>query len=182
MEKENINSFTILIENERSSDWNSVFVKQYGEPNIPRNFESNGRHWNHQDYNIDGMVKKISITMWINPKDKQSKLLIQSANHMMTMMWVSNELPNIFMDVMKSQKNKIENEKLNVGNDNPATDKIKYQCDGCDFASISILEIENHAETKHKKKATEPVEDISQRLKELFRFLVTNVISGQFIN
>ena len=81
-----MNSFTIFIENERSSDWNSIFVKLYGEPNIPNNLESNGRHWSYKDYTIDGMVKKISITLWINPKDKQSKLLIQSANHMMTMM------------------------------------------------------------------------------------------------
>ena len=69
---------------------------------------------------------------------------------------------------MKSQKNKIENEKVNVDNGNQVnTVGIKYQCDGCHFESISVVEIEKHAETNHKKKVAEPVDDISERLQEL---------------
>ena len=108
LEKENSNSFTILIESERSEEWNATFIKVFGEPFIPSDSESNGRHWNHNDYTIDGMVQKISITLWKNPKNKQPKLLIQSPKHMMTMMWVTNELPNIFMDVMKLGKKQIQ--------------------------------------------------------------------------
>ena len=56
--KENTNSFTIFIENERSSDWNSVFCNIYGDPKIPNQIESNGRHWCHNEYNVDGIIKK----------------------------------------------------------------------------------------------------------------------------
>ena len=62
LEKENSNSFTILIENVRVHDWNSIFVKIYGEPRIPNGNESKGRHWDHQNYNIDGMQRYCGVS------------------------------------------------------------------------------------------------------------------------
>ena len=62
--KENSNSFTIKIENKRSVDWDSTFTSLYGESVIPNQNESNGRHWYHQGYSIDGISSKISITLW----------------------------------------------------------------------------------------------------------------------
>ena len=150
-EKENSNSFTILIENVRVHDWNSIFVKIYGEPRIPNDNESNGRHWDHQNYNIDGVEQKISITMWMNPKNKQSKLLIQSSKQIMTMMWVTNELPNIFMDVMKVEKKKIESDNAEISKESlsDSTAAIKFNCDRCQFSTESNVELKNHMEIKH---------------------------------
>ena len=93
LKKENSNSFTIFIENERSHDWNVVLTAIYGEPFMPSQNESNGRHWKHQDYDVDGISTKISITLWINPKDRKPKLFIKSTNHSWTLLWAANGLP-----------------------------------------------------------------------------------------
>ena len=108
--KENTNSYTIFIEEERTFDWNSVLTGIYGECYIPNQNESNGRHWNHQDFIIDGISSKISITLWMKPKDKKPKLLIQSSKHLMTLMWVTNELPNVFLQVLKKETKKLKTE------------------------------------------------------------------------
>ena len=63
-----------------------MFSKMYGKPKIPSNSENNGKRWYHTDYNVEGVTKMISINLLMNPSDKQSKLVIQSSNNLMTMM------------------------------------------------------------------------------------------------
>ena len=46
LQKENTNSFTILIENERSAAWEASFEKKFGKQIIPKGNKSNGKHWN----------------------------------------------------------------------------------------------------------------------------------------
>ena len=88
--KENSNSYTIHVQNNRAPDWDKSFTFLYGQSQIPNQNESNGRHWSHNEYTVDGVSTKISITMWVKPKDNQPKLVIQSSKHLMTMMWVTN--------------------------------------------------------------------------------------------
>ena len=63
-----------------------MFSKMYGKPKTPSNSENNGKRWYHTDYNVEGVTKMISINLLMNPSDKQSKLVIQSSNNLMTMM------------------------------------------------------------------------------------------------
>ena len=69
-----------------------MFSKMYGKPKIPSNSENNGKRWYHTDYNVEGVTKMISINLLMNPSDKQSKLVIQSAKNLMTMMWFQSRV------------------------------------------------------------------------------------------
>ena len=104
--------------------------------------------------------KQISITFWMKPKDNQSKIVVQSANHMMTAMWVSNELPNIFMKVIQMEQKKICAEEKNIEKEtiddvrlsfdlNEHNSDSNYQCDRCEFTSKVVNELKTHVETKH---------------------------------
>ena len=128
-------------------DWDSTFTSLYGESVIPNQNESNGRHWYHKAYAIDGISSKISITLWMKPKDNQSKLVIQSSKHLMTMMWVANELPSIFLQVLNKETKKIGTD----GNEKPSiTSKAQgYTCSLCDFKTTRSAVLKNHKKTEH---------------------------------
>ena len=44
LKKENTNSYTILVENNRADEWDNTFTSLYGKSQIPNMNESNGRH------------------------------------------------------------------------------------------------------------------------------------------
>ena len=74
--KENLRSFTILIDNHLSSTWETVLSAHYGDP---KDRETNGLHWRIENYSDGTMTGNILIGIWHMPKnDKQSKLHIQS--------------------------------------------------------------------------------------------------------
>ena len=84
-------------------------------------------------------------------------MVIQSSNQMMTVMWVSEQLPNIFIEVIKNEQNKIESDKQrkdideividpSILNQNPT--QILH-CDRCTFTSKSVYDFKKHVESKH---------------------------------
>ena len=97
----------------------------------------------------------------MKPKDNQPKIVVQLANHMMTTMWVSTELPNIFLKVIQTEKKKIcldgkNNEKQEIDDvrlhfqlNEPKNGDSDYQCDRCDFTSELLNDLKIHLETKH---------------------------------
>ena len=88
--------------------------------------------------------------MWNKPKDGQSKLVIQSAQHFMTMMWVLNELPEFFLMLLKEER------KMVGGPKNPLKSSLfqiqekkkGYECNKCEFSSTRAAVLKNHRQTK----------------------------------
>ena len=74
--KENMRSFTILIDNCLSFTWDKILTKHYGAP-LDR--KENGLHWKVEQYTDGKFTGNVTISKWHIPKnDKQTKLNIQS--------------------------------------------------------------------------------------------------------
>ena len=100
--KENVQSFTILIQNEMADFWEDVLSENYNDPTI--NQASKGIQWKTL-YNANDTATKISITLWKTPKnDNQSKILIQGGKQSMNTIFVFDELPKIYKSVKERSK------------------------------------------------------------------------------
>ena len=100
--KENIQSFTIIIENCLADAWETILSKVYSSPIF--NQSNNGFQWK-TEYEFNDSLTKISITLWKKPKcDNQSKILIQGGKQFMNTIFVFNELPRIYKLVNEAQK------------------------------------------------------------------------------
>ena len=75
--------------------------------------------------------------MWVTPKDNKSK-------HLMTMMWVAKELPNIFLSVLSSETKKIETDKPSV-----ISKAHGYSCSLCYFKTTRSAILKSHKKTVH---------------------------------
>ena len=146
--KENIYSFTINIDNNLSTLWDSVLSDHYGPP-VDRHV--NGKHWKHCDYS-DGNSNTgdISISKWHIPKkDKQSKINIKSNGP-------GNILPAHFVSFLFPKL--LEEVKLKAGSKllppPPDTCQVEFACKTCDYKAKSKSHLNTHVRRSHKFKAS----------------------------
>jgi curved DNA-binding protein CbpA len=104
-EKENINTFTILLENSLSFVWDDVLTDNYGEP-IDRTKSHNGKQWTVNDFkceNDDNVSSKVFLTKYHMPKsDKgRTKILVQAENckQLLNISFVTSVLPILYKEV-----------------------------------------------------------------------------------
>ena len=149
--KENLRSFTILIENHLSSTWETVLSAHYGDP---KDRETNGLHWRIENYSDGTMTGNISIGKWHMPKnDKQSKLHIQSneAGNFLPAHYVDHVLPKLFEEVQQKSlpKQKPTNMTVSSKKVKPKTSSIK--CKECDFDAKNLSGLSAHNRLNHNK-------------------------------
>ena len=155
--KENKTGFTVILQNELSSEWKETLVKNYGDG---QNLPSGGI-----------MFKKdlITFTLYIKPKsDKKTKVHVQSGSQEANFDFVFNDLPLLFKQVLVQKDGKLPRVEhyetrrtvRNTANlpDLPVTKRLKncqqFVCDECDFVTVKRMLLKAHIERKHMRNET----------------------------
>ena len=147
--KENLNSFTIKVDNRLSFTWDKVLSSHYGNP---ADRKGNGKHWKHCNYSDDDHnTGVITIGKWHIPKkDKQSKLHIQSngVGNFLAAHFVSFHLPKLLSEVIDATKDtsKIQN----VAAKPLPSKESALNCKSCDYKSVSLSLLNTHIKSKHR--------------------------------
>lgn len=91
----NSESHTIIIENAFISGWKQVLAENCGVP-----VDKDGGGLMHQfDYTASDIKKMLTVTLWDNPSDGHSKILVQSGSQLLNDLFVSTELPGLYAKV-----------------------------------------------------------------------------------
>ena len=101
MEKVNIESCTVLLQNGFESEWDTILSEDYGSPS---ELQHGAKKWHITNYfHGDIQPKDVFVTKWNKPKsDSQTKLLVQGVHHFI---YVVHELPRLFKRVYQLSQN-----------------------------------------------------------------------------
>ena len=150
--KENMRSFTILIENNLSTTWEKVLTKHYGVP-VDRN--GNGLHWKVENYTNENTTSNITISKWHIPRrDNQSKLHVQSneSGNFLPAHFVENVLPKLFEEVHSCQaSHPIKSNTLPSTSKKVNARESGHKCKECDFEGRSVSGLNSHKRSTHKR-------------------------------
>ena len=143
--KENINSYTVLIENEMNDDWKDAFKKMKLE-NEPKKLKHGGTQ-----YKIEVLGNVVSISHYDNPSDGQSKLLIQGTMFHIKAFMIQNLPPMYQKMCMKTMK---RNQKNNQPTQNISlralqSKEINFNCDQCEATYKRKVNLVKHMQSKH---------------------------------
>ena len=163
--KENMRSFTILIENSSSSAWEEILSKHYG---VPADRENNGLHWKVENYTDGNMTGNISIGKWHKPKkDNQSKLHIQSneKGNLLPAHYVHHVLPKLFEEVQACQTlPRQDAPRVAVTSKQVKSKQAASKCKECDFDGRSVSGLNAHMKTTHRNKTKTSILKSTQSL------------------
>ena len=97
--KENMNSYTVLLENEKTKEWNEVLKKMKLEKD-PMKLVNGGTQ-----FKTDVLGHVVSVSFYGNPSNGQSKLLIQGSMFHIRM-FIVDKLPPLYIKVCAKAKKK----------------------------------------------------------------------------
>ena len=147
--KENTNSFTVLIENDKNVDWKDALKKMKLETE-PKNLVNGGTQ-----YKTEVLGNWVYIPHYANPSNGQSKLLIQgSMFHIKT--FIIQILPVLYQKMcikLKKRDQKNVQPKQNIAIRALLGKEITFKCDQCDVTYKRKINLVKHMRSKHPTQA-----------------------------
>ena len=158
--KENTNSYTVLIENERTVEWKDVLKKMKHDVE-PKKLINGGTQ-----YKTEILGTSVSISLYDNPSNGQSKLLIQGSMFHIRM-FIVEELPSLYKKVcvktMKKQPKKIQPHKT-IALRAIKGKEVTFNCDQCDVTYKRKFYLAKHMTDKHDPTQSKKIEKATKEL------------------
>ena len=153
--KENMQTFTIIIEKEYLKAWNEVLKKNFGDF---KDNGVNGKKFSFKDKCFGDGSTCIFLTIY-----HTCKILLQAEknNHLINIHFVHNHLENLYKEVYKRKTPqisilgiKLPTERIK---DSPLVRRIKKRslslpCGDCDFNADNAKSMKDHKKTTHKQR------------------------------
>ena len=152
--KENTNSFTVLIENDKNVEWKDA-LKKMDLKTDPKNLVNGGTQ-----YKIEVLGNVVHISHYANPSNGQSKLLIQgNMFHIKTCIF--EILPVLYQKMcikLKKRDQKNVQPKQNIAIRALKGKEITFNCDQCDVKYKRKINLVKHMQLKHDPTQAKKIE------------------------